>query len=216
MTQTQVPHFALHPSGAVASVTHWGVASGLIFRPGDRVLLGPASDGELLLLCPRGYGAMMLGYRTGEQLFAEPGGVPASPIRWYPAGGVLAVERQLDASAPDLLGILGIGSWTLSEQSRRVLSTSATAHPRGPLTMWCTSSPLEGEVLDWVTLSRLVLLQGWRGLGQYGLVVGRTASAASVFPARPGWVRYVLAPAAAVIASDWCVEQVSAEARSAS
>ena len=218
MTQSQIPKFSLHSSASNATVTQWGVAMGLIFRPGDRVLLGPVSDGGLLLLRPHGYGGPMLGQRIGEQLFAEPGGVPASPIRWRPAGGVIAVERPLDAAAPDLLGVLGIGRWVMSEQSRRLLGTLPMAHQHGQWTVWHSrpSCASDDPSSDWVSVSRLVRMGLGRDVVQHGLVIGRTTASASVLPPRPGWVRYVLAPAAAVIASDWCGEALHAGARSAS
>jgi hypothetical protein len=90
---------------ATATVTAWGQVAGLVLRPGDRLVLGGARDG-LVLLVPRGYGRPMLGRVTPRGLVAEPGGVPASAARWSVAGGVVAIERSLERGAG-----LPAGSW---------------------------------------------------------------------------------------------------------
>jgi hypothetical protein len=116
------------------------------------------------------------------------------------------------------LGVLGIGRWVMSEQSRRLLGTPVMAHQHGQWTVWhshpCGTS--DDPSSDWVSVSRLVRMGLGRGVVQHGLVIGRTTASASVLPPRPGWVRYVLAPAAAVIASDWCGQELHAGVRSAS
>jgi hypothetical protein len=50
----------------------------------------------------------MLGRQRREGLFAEPGGVPASPARWQVAGRVAAVERDLERA------VAGPGRWAVS------------------------------------------------------------------------------------------------------
>lgn len=82
-------------------VVRWGRVAGFTFRAGDRVVLGPVSDGDLLLLRPRGYGWPMLGRQARGSLIAEPGGVPAAPRRWRVAGAVVAVERSLGRGVTD-------------------------------------------------------------------------------------------------------------------
>ena len=82
-------------------VVRWGRVAGFTFRAGDRVVLGPASEGELLLLRPRGYGWPMLGRQQRGALFAEPGGVPAAARRWRIGGAVIAVERRLGRGVTD-------------------------------------------------------------------------------------------------------------------
>lgn len=83
-------------------VVRWGRVQGFTFRAGDRLVLSENfTDGELLLLRPRGYGWPMLGRREGGQLKAEPGGVRAAPRRWRVAAGVVAVERALGRSVMD-------------------------------------------------------------------------------------------------------------------
>lgn len=178
----QIPHFHLHPNKSVATVTHWGVADGLLFTPGDRLLLGelPHNDRDdsqgLVVLRPRGFGAVMLGRRIGGHLLGEPGGVPASPLRWECVGSVIAVERPLTRAAGSLR-VLGVGSWLVSGD--------------------------EHTEQDWVSLDRH--LQRLSATTQdEGVVVGRSLLAALALPPRPGWIRYVLLPPAAdVLTGPW-------------
>lgn len=98
--QLNVPALRLDRRGDVL-VTRWGEVGGFTFRAGDRVLVGDERPGGLLLLRPRGYGWPMLGRRAGGRLLAEPGGVPAAERRWRVAGGVVAVERDLERAVTD-------------------------------------------------------------------------------------------------------------------
>ena len=89
-------------------VTRWGQVSGFVYRAGDSLVLAEPTSDALLLLVPRGWGNPMLGRQRREGLFAEPGGVPASPARWQVAGRVAAVERDLERA------VAGPGRWAVS------------------------------------------------------------------------------------------------------
>lgn len=189
----QIPHFALSPTLDRARVTGWGLAGGLLLIPGDTLLLADVWEDELLLLRPRGFGSVMLGRRSNNQLIAEPGSVPASPVRWSVIGGVAAVERPLPTNGT--LSALSTGQWVLSPQTRALLlqtPSDADADADGdgdaaPATDWTQLDQL---------IRRLVLSPTPHG---EGLVLGRSLRAAQALPPRPGWIRYVLLPPPAVV-----------------
>jgi len=188
VNHTCVPHFKLLNNQPIAVVTRWGAAAGLLFQPGDRLLLGPVWEDQLLILQPRGYGSIMLGRRENGRLLAEPGRVPASPVRWSPAGGVVAVERSLERiGSAGGMGTLGLGEWLPA-----------------PLTQQILSEKSDTPQLDWTAVDPLVrhhsLKQGTASdTLPSGLVFGRTVKAARALPARPGWVRFVLLPPPATV-----------------
>lgn len=100
----QIPKLILR-TPSLASVERWGQIGRLVFRAGDRLVLGEEKPGALLLFAPLGHGRPMLGRRTGGRLVAEPGGIPASSRRWRVIGSVVAIEREFERS------ILGGGRW---------------------------------------------------------------------------------------------------------
>jgi hypothetical protein len=108
-----VPRLEQHPAGD-AVVTRWGEIDGFLFRPGDRLLLGEALEGGLVVLLPRGWGHPMLGRRTRKGLVAEPGGVPASEARWRVAGGLSCVERPVERVAGSK------GAWWVSARIEEI------------------------------------------------------------------------------------------------
>lgn len=193
----QIPHFNLDSDQKSASVTRWGVAGGLLFAPGDRLLLGEkhttdhnTEDGVLLMLKPRGFGAVMLGRRVGGRLLGEPGGVPASPIRWDSIGSILAVERPIQRCRGQLLA-LGTGHWILSQHT----------HAR-------FRAFTDEDDVSWVRLDQLLKRQ----MLDEGMVVGRSRAAAEALPPRPGWIRFVLLPPpASVVSGPWTQEPRQAE-----
>jgi len=84
-----------HFGHSVYAVVHSGSAGGLEFVAGDLLLLGGEhSDGDLVILSPRGHGRPMLGRVTPRGLLAEPGGIPCDPRRWQVAGRILARVRE--------------------------------------------------------------------------------------------------------------------------
>ena len=99
-------------SGGRVVVTRWGRVLGHTLRAGDRLLIGPEQEGGLLLLRPRGFGWPMLGRRAAQGLVAEPGGVPASALRWQVVGGLVGVLRDLDGA------VLDDGPWWLDVRAR--------------------------------------------------------------------------------------------------
>jgi len=99
-------------SGGRVVVTRWGRVHGHTLRSGDRLLLGAEQEGGLVLLRPRGFGWPMLGRRAEGGLFAEPGGVPASALRWQVVGGLLGVVRELET------GVLDEGPWWIEVRIR--------------------------------------------------------------------------------------------------
>lgn len=111
--QLNVPALRVDRRGDV-HVTRWGEVGGFTFRAGDRVVVGDERPGGLLLLRPRGYGWPMLGRRAAGRLLAEPGGVPAAERRWRVAGGVVAVERDLERAVTDG------GVWHVAVRLRQV------------------------------------------------------------------------------------------------
>ena len=100
----RIPKLAETADGKVV-VTHWGQASSLLFRVGDRLVINEDRPDGLLVLSPSGWGNPMLGRRNKGQLLAEPSGAPASPLRWSVRGSVEAVERDLER------GGIGPGRW---------------------------------------------------------------------------------------------------------
>ncbi len=99
-------------------VTHWGQASTLLFRVGDRLVVNPEKNDGLLILSPKGWGNPMFGRRSQGHLLAEPSGAPASPLRWTVLGAVGAVERDLER------GGISPGRWYVAV---RVESSDLTA-----------------------------------------------------------------------------------------
>ena len=91
----RIPKLAETADGKVV-VTHWGQASSLLFRVGDRLILNQDRADGLLILRTKGWGNPMFGRRSQGQLLAEPSGAPASPLRWSVQGSVEAVERDLE------------------------------------------------------------------------------------------------------------------------
>jgi len=100
----RIPKLAETADGNIV-VTHWGQASSLLLRVGDRLVVNENRPEGLLVLCPNGWGNPMLGRRSSGQLLAEPSGAPASPLRWAVAGSVEAIERDLER------GGIGPGRW---------------------------------------------------------------------------------------------------------
>lgn len=100
----RIPKLASLACGQV-SVTQWGQTSGTLFRVGDRLILDHKRKDGLLVLTPKGWGNPMFGRQEYGGLVAEPGRVPADTCRWSVAGGVVAVERDLER------GGIGPGRW---------------------------------------------------------------------------------------------------------
>lgn len=113
----RIPKLAETADGKVV-VTHWGQASSLLFRVGDRLILNQDRADGLLILRTKGWGNPMFGRRSQGQLLAEPSGAPASPLRWSVQGSVEAVERDLER------GGVGPGRWYVAV---RVESPDLTA-----------------------------------------------------------------------------------------
>jgi len=157
----------------IVEVSSWGVAGGMVLCPGDRLVLGEAIGHVLLVLKPRGRGAMMLG-RMGRrgQLLAEPGGVPASLVRWQVVGGVIAVERPIES------GLLDLKAWHLSTMQRNTLQSLPGVGVHGGLK---------------ATRLELLLSQIRRLKDPPGLVLSRVECDDDLRPPPSGWVRYELA-----------------------
>mgnify|MGYP001372660265 CR=1 FL=1 len=100
----RIPKLVSLADGQV-SVTHWGQTAGTLFRVGDRLILDQKRKDGLLVLKPKGWGNPMFGRKEQGGLVAEPGRVPADSCRWSVAGGVIAVERDLER------GGIGPGRW---------------------------------------------------------------------------------------------------------
>lgn len=100
----RIPKLVSLADGQV-SVTQWGQTAGTLFRVGDRLILDHKRKDGLLVLTPRGWGNPMFGRQEQGGLVAEPGRVPADTCRWSVAGGVVAVERDLER------GGIGPGRW---------------------------------------------------------------------------------------------------------
>ncbi|MEL6343849.1 MAG: hypothetical protein AAFV53_12000 [Myxococcota bacterium] len=156
-----IPQLHIHHPNQ-ATITRWGVVDGLVFRPGDRLLLGPVPQNHLILLQPRGWGAPMFGRLRAGQIIAEPGGVIASPLRWFVAGGLRVIERRMIERKCSVQTI-GLQSWRLPDGT--------------------TFNPLQLEA--WLRQMGRTICD------EHGVVLGvSVADACSVQP-RPGWIRYV-------------------------
>lgn len=158
-----------------AIIIRWGVVGGLIFRPGDRLILGPVDDGQLVLLKPQGRGSIMFGRVHDHKLFAEPGMALASPIRWRVLDGVQILERAYatQSSTPQnsLPQICSLRTWRL---------------PNGT-----TLGPLQLEALLHREFHRKQPQKQNPDTFSGGVVLGMTAAAARTVAPRPGWIRYV-------------------------
>jgi hypothetical protein len=140
----QVPRIKLLDSSR-AVVHRWGQVRHQIMRSGDRLILGQEREGALLLLVPKGHGFPMLGIRRGQQLIAEPGGVPASSRRWHVMGAVVAIERDHERSVMDS------GKWFVSTRLE-----GCSDDPTDPSLArarqdfrggWCTASEVDAMTL---------------------------------------------------------------------
>jgi hypothetical protein len=103
----RIPKLVSLADGQV-SVTHWGQTAGTLFRVADRLILDHKRKDGLLVLTPKGWGNPMFGRQEQGGLVAEPGHVPADTCRWSVAGGVAAVERDLER------GGIGPGRWWIA------------------------------------------------------------------------------------------------------
>jgi hypothetical protein len=147
----QVPRIKILDHGR-AVVHRWGRVGETSLRSGDRLVIGPETAGGLLLLVPRGHGRPMLGRRSGSQLIAEPGGVPASARRWRVMGSVIALEREQERS------VLDTGRWFLCTRIEATNPDSNLSEARKIfIGGWKTASQI-----DALTLRAAIAPEAWQ------------------------------------------------------
>jgi len=92
------------------TVTTWGSIDRFLFRPGDRLQIGVAEHGDLVLLCCTISQKIQFGRMYAGEVLSEPHAKPMHKERWTILGSVVAVERPLRG------GVLGERKWQIALQ----------------------------------------------------------------------------------------------------
>lgn len=198
-TTHQVPRIRMDRDGSNI-ITTWGLVGGQILRAGDRLIIGEAQHGSLLLLNPRGRGRPMLGRRTIEGLVAEPGGVPASELRWRVAGGVESIERRLErGSSPT-------GTWYASV--RIILLENASLDQLAAARRDFMGGWIQGRELDDLCMRGAVAPERYGVALAIGLAAHKSRAAILAADTEPGTIRFdvdlrAANPSGQVIVGPW-------------
>lgn len=90
------------------TITSWGNIDGLLFRPGDRLLLGEIEHGDLVVLRCNLSQEIRFGRFYAGTILSEPEGKPLFMSRWESLGAIKAIERSL------MGGVLGERRWKVA------------------------------------------------------------------------------------------------------
>ena len=98
-----IPKFSVRTTHV--EVTQWGMIDDMILNPGDQLLLGEATDGDLLVVKPYGFGEIKLARLYNDHLLLEPHKRSVTKKCWTILGGVKGIEKSLQRA------VLGQNRW---------------------------------------------------------------------------------------------------------